>query len=429
VPRQKKILLSARLAYWISHSYFLAGVVLVLVAIFAIYRSADKLREDTQLSRVPSPEPQTSEAKDPLLQDPWDFFHPVWKKRQGVSFFSVFADHGEELPDSYVDDIVRLVDDPNQRLEKDFEVPTGLKPRVAFWLEIYTRYSSRIRVVHDRNNVGEVYGYIDLRPIYRVIPTTAQADAKGYRIETAVLKGLKARMTEAIGITKTKLLSPEEKDQVRTMLSKYGALSPRETTNLINTMRTQSGQSDMFLGALYRSKNLLPHIESVFRRQNLPVALARIPFVESSFNVRAQSKIGAMGIWQFTRETAQQMIHTEEEKSWSDPIKQTASAARLLMMYRSLLPDWGTTVTSYNSGVGRLRRLSEKYHIKHVEEIYKVPSGDALGFAGNNFYSEFLAANIAEAYKEEIFSKMLLPIDFSLVFRGSVPFPKEVCDL
>ena len=70
--------------------------------------------------------------------------------------------------------------------------------------------------------------------------------------------------------------------------------------------------------ALYRSRHLLPHIESVFRQNGLPGGLARIPFVESSFNAQAQSKIGAVGIWQSTPETARELIHADKEShAWT----------------------------------------------------------------------------------------------------------------
>ena len=105
------------------------------------------------------------------------------------------------------------------------------------------------------------------------------------------------------------------------------------------------------------------------------------------------------------------------------------SAAKLLQMYRGLLPDWGITVTSYNSGVGKLQKLVKKYRVKSVEGVISLPQPDGLGFAGQNFYAEVLAANIVEAYKEKIFSNTSGPIDLSLVFRGIRPFPKEMCDL
>jgi membrane-bound lytic murein transglycosylase D len=257
------------------------------------------------------------------------------------------------------------------------------------------------------------------------------ATAKANQIERKILKEIKSRLAEASGLASSKTLSLEEKIEIQSFLSNNGGFSKTNAENLIGAIRTQSGQSDMFLMALYRSRQLLPHIESVFKQNGLPVALARIPFVESSFNTRAESKIGAMGIWQFTTETAREMIHTEDTKQWADPLRQTKSVVRLLKMYRSVLPDWGTTVTAYNSGVGRLRRLVDKYSIRHGEELAQIPNSEntGLGFAGRNFYAEFLAANLVEAYKEDIFRHLLVPSSSSVVLKGKESMPKEICDL
>lgn len=433
----KRLPILRLLQEWVRKPYFFALFILLVVAISALYRAKAHSQGEADELLLPVNSPRNasspvSENADPLElmeKDPWHFFYPEWKRQEGQSFFSILSDNSQSLPDSVVKEINQYVDDPKQKMEKDFQVPLALKSRVKFWVEIYSRYSSRIKVVHDRNNLEVIYGYIDLRPIYRVSASNIEAESRGLRIEKRILKELKARLSDSIGLTATNSVDAKEKNEIKTMLSRYGALSTKDTQKLLAEIRTQSGQSDMFLAALFRSKNLLPHIESVFKRQKLPTALARIPFVESSFNVKAHSKIGAVGIWQFTPETAQQMIRGSEEKSWSDPLKQTSSAAKLLILYRSMLPDWGITVTSYNSGVGRLRRLSARYHLKHAEDLFKLPEKDALGFAGNNFYSEFLAANLVEAYKDEIFSKMLTPVDMARVFQGPLPFPKEICDL
>jgi membrane-bound lytic murein transglycosylase D len=114
---------------------------------------------------------------------------------------------------------------------------------------------------------------------------------------------------------------------------------------------------------------------------------------------------------------------------WSDPLRQTKSAARLLKLYRSVLPDWGTAITSYNSGVGRIRKIVEKYKISNVSGLVDLSHNDTLGFAGKNFYSEFLAANFVEAYKENLFGQLLHSMESSLVFKSNGATPKELCDL
>lgn len=373
---------------------------------------------------VAASNPETE--KDPLNAPAWSFFHSAWADSSWL--FPAPGIGATSLADteSLVHD---LVEDPESKIETEFKVPETLKSRVVFWMEIYSRYTSRMRIVHDRTNPEIIYGIFDFRPIYRVLGHTVAAEVKINQLERKALKELKGRLQEAAGITSTKDLSLTERDQLQKFLSRAGASSRKEAVELLGRIRTQSGQADMFVAALFRSKQLLPHIESVFKRHGLPVGLARIPFVESSFNPRALSKGGAMGIWQFMPETARQMIHREDEKRWSDPLKQTQSAARLLKMYRTILPDWGSTVTSYNSGVGRVRRLMQKYRIRTVADLLAVEDEDGLGFAGKNFYSEFLAANLVEAYKDKLFGGAIDTEDFSLVFKGDDPLPKEYCDI
>jgi len=411
----------------LSRSYLFLFAIFSVVTVGAFDLAAHRQNDTIQAvieatAKLPSP------AQSLLQQPAWDYFHPAWKKEEGWNLLPVMDNKEFKLPTPTAD-VSDLLTDPENRIEPQFEVTPGLKRRVLFWMEIYAKYSSRFKVIHDRFDPGIIYGVVDVRPLYRVFGTGSDTEVRVAEIERKVEKELKQRLAEAIGISPGTKMSPQERDEIRNFLSSLGALSAPETAKLIGSIRSQTGQRDMFLQALYRSGNLLPHIESVFRRNNLPAALARIPFVESSFNVKALSSVGAVGIWQFMPETAKQMSHSDENSRWVDPLKQTANAARLFQIYRSMLPDWGTTVTSYNSGVGHVRRMVQKYHVKGVEGLLMVQGSDGLGFAGQNFYSEFLAANLVEAYKEKIFSRMLGNIDLSLVFKGISPFPKDICDL
>lgn len=380
----------------------------------------------SQISKI-----QTKNSPKDIKYQPsknaWDYFHPTWVKSNSWTLIAVKNSTEKSIETSQAG---ILIEDPRHRIEKEFIPTEDIKGRVQFWIDIYSRFSSRTRVIHDRRRPEIIFGYIDFRPLYRTLPSTAVADAKARVFEKKILKELRARLDEAAGLTKTKLLSLDEKSAIQAFLSRSGALDKTSYDKFTRNIRTQTGQSDVFLLALQRSRLLLPHIESVFKQQGLPVALARIPFVESSFNPKALSKIGAVGIWQFTRETARELIHSEAEHLWSDPLRQTKSAARLLRLYRSVLPDWGTAVTAYNSGVGRVRRIAAKYKVRKIGTLIDLARNDTLGFAGKNFYAEFLAANFVEAYKEELFGSLLTGTDSKLVFKereGAVP--KELCDL
>ncbi|MBI1861645.1 MAG: transglycosylase SLT domain-containing protein [Deltaproteobacteria bacterium] len=350
----------------------------------------------------------------------WEVFKPAWKSSSNRSFFSAafdanpFAVAGLDADD--------LVLDPSNALETEFKIPGYLKSRVAFWIRVYSQYNSQVRIVHDRNRIDLVYGIIDLRPLHRELGNTVVFDIRANALERTVLRQLKTLILNA---SSGRPLSSTDPDmaELRTLLSRFGALNPLEGQRLVRDLRTQTGQRDMFLQALHRSKELLPHIESVLRQNGLPITLGRIPFVESSFNVRAQSKIGAVGIWQFTPETAREWIAKDEERFWSDPIRQTRSAARLLRGYRAMLPDWSTAVTSYNSGIGRIRRLTQKHRSNSIEPLIAARENGGLGFAGKNFFAEVMAATLVEAYKEQLFGAHMLPDKDSEMALQAVPTP------
>ncbi len=400
------------------------AIVFAVVGIIAVNVAASRMHD----LELPKHEEKAPLPPNPLSAPAWSYFHPAWDPSENSPFLPIRSD-GLGIPTGFAINVSQLVDDPKGKIEPEFKVPAYLKDQVLFWMQIHANFNSHMRIVHDRNNLSVIYGYLDFRPLHRVLGSTIALDVKSNQYEREILKDLKAKLSEAVGITKTHLLSAEEKEAIRSFLSRLGTLNAQAVAEKIPNIRTQTGQSDEFVQALYRSRILLPHIESVFKREGLPAGLGRIPFVESSFNLRAESKVGAVGIWQFMPETARQMIGTDEERLWSDPLRQTKSAARLFKIYRSMLPDWGTAITSYNAGVGRVHRLVQKYHAKDLGGILNAPGDTGLGFAGKNFFAQVLSANIIEAYKEELFDRLVEPVDSALVFNHGKPFPKETCGI
>jgi hypothetical protein len=357
--------------------------------------------------------PAAAEPTEPNREEPaphlnevqkrgWDYFHPAWLETPELNAVGSARFH----PDSWSvseTELRRIVSDPRRKLSPEFQVTDDIKERVLFWMRIHTQYSSYMRVLHDRNNPSIIYGVADFTPLFRESKSDSKAMYRLYRFEREIQKELKARLSEAAGLTKTSKLSPWERSTLRELLSKSGALGSVEAAARIASIRSQTGQRDEFMMALTRSEDLLPYIEATLRSYDLPVEIGRIPFVESSFNPRAYSKVGATGMWQFMPITARQFISHTNPDLWSDPLLQTRAAARMLLIFRSMLPDWSTTVTAYNSGAGRLQRLSRKYRAKSIGKLLETQDPTGLGFAGKNFYAQFISANLSEAYRDEIF--------------------------
>ena len=98
-------------------------------------------------------------------------------------------------------------------------------------------------------------------------------------------------------------------------------------------------------------------MRAVFRDQGMPDDLALLPHVESSFNVRAYSKYGAAGVWQFMRGTGRRFMKVDYVVDESlDPITATRAAARLLRENYAILGTWPLALTAYNHGAAGMAR-------------------------------------------------------------------------
>ena len=173
-------------------------------------------------------------------------------------------------------------------------------------------------------------------------------------------------------------------------------------------MRFQLGQKDRFLRGIFYSGRYLEEMEDIFKKADLPLQLTRLPFVESSFNLAARSKVGASGIWQLMPRTGRQyMIVNPFIDERNDPIAATQAAAKILKHNFNKLQDWSLAVTAYNFGLYGVRRLLKRRGTSDLFEIIDSKKRSRrFGFASANFYLSFLAAvyveqNANKYFKEE----------------------------
>ena len=131
--------------------------------------------------------------------------------------------------------------------------------------------------------------------------------------------------------------------------------------------------------------------------------LAYLPHVESSFQARARSSAGAVGIWQFTRGTGRKYLKiTSAIDERLDPIAAAHGAAQYLADAYEELASWPIALTAYNHGVGGMAK-AVKDHGADYEQIFNEYEGRRFGFASKNFYSEFLAARAIARDPERYF--------------------------
>ena len=135
-------------------------------------------------------------------------------------------------------------------------------------------------------------------------------------------------------------------------------------------MRFQLGQADKFQEGLIRMGRWSGYIERVLEEHGVPHELVALPHVESSYNPRAYSRVGAAGIWQFTRSTGRLYLrvdHVVDERM--DPFKASVGAARLLRDNHRRLESWPLAITAYNHGVAGIARATRKLGTRDIGAI------------------------------------------------------------
>ena len=108
-----------------------------------------------------------------------------------------------------------------------------------------------------------------------------------------------------------------------------------------------------------RAEPFLFWIVSEIERRNLPMELALIPIVESTFNPNAYSPKHAVGLWQFIGPTAKSF---GLQQDWwydgrRDPRASTVAALDFLeQLYAEFNEDWLLALAAYNTGQGNVNR-------------------------------------------------------------------------
>ena len=285
-----------------------------------------------------------------------------------------------------------------------FPVPAELQSDVDFWVDIFSHYTTAQGVLHDSRNLGVVYEHIDL-PANADRRTRQRLVAKRRELLQAVLRDL------AKG--KRDNLSDEE--------ARVLALWPADVSNAtlgaaVSQIRYQQGLRDRFLEGLERSGQWRDYIENELSALGVPIDLAALPHVESSYNPDARSHVGASGIWQFTRSTGRRYMridHVIDERN--DPFTASRAAGKLLAYNYSITGNWPMAITAYNHGLSGARRAMREFGDEAYVDILRKYNGRTFGFASRNFYVAFLAARHVDQNADTYFPGYTLdnPTDFA----------------
>ncbi len=106
------------------------------------------------------------------------------------------------------------------------------------------------------------------------------------------------------------------------------------------------------------SEYYFPLFEQELDKHNLPLELKYLAVIESALNPRAQSRVGATGLWQFMFPTGKMFgldvsSYVDER---SDPYLATEAACKYLKSLNSSFNDWDLALAAYNSGPGNVSK-------------------------------------------------------------------------
>lgn len=121
----------------------------------------------------------------------------------------------------------------------------------------------------------------------------------------------------------------------------------------------------------------------------LPLCLEYLPVIESNYNIKAVSKSGAVGLWQFMENSIAGLL---TKNNWiderKDPWLSTEAAIKKLKENYEYFKDWPLALAAYNMGLGG---LSRKIKATGCKTFWELVDGGHLKTETTNYVPKFLA--------------------------------------
>lgn len=305
----------------------------------------------------------------------------------------------------------KYLEDHEDRVDDAFRVTDYYYPSVNFWFLIYTQFESSSVVIHDKSNLNIIYKVLDFSSLHKKKVPKNTLYILQSKLADEKLKQTKKEIDELIKNPFS--LTVSSKKIYRTLASAGVQLPLKEKERkeyfkgLKKTLRSQTGQKNFIRDGVIRSLPYQTFLNSYFKKRNLPTELLAIPFLESSFNPKAHSRVNALGPWQFMPLIGSYFVpkRTNKYDYRSNVGVSSIAGAFLLSENFRIMKSWDLAVTAYNSGTKHLLRTKRELASNDIdlEAVIKHSDSESFGFASKNFYSEFLALAHVLAYRDEIY--------------------------
>ncbi|MGE0614681.1 MAG: lytic transglycosylase domain-containing protein [Bacteriovoracia bacterium] len=325
-----------------------------------------------------------------------------------------------EISNGVVSDVLA---DTQNRLPDEFKIPADLRAPNEFWLKIYSVYSTHQLVHFDSHHPEVIYEVLDFRELAEKSRNRAAYEITRRKLEKRAIAAYRKAFQKLSKKGQAKSQDPyPTREELNIVRAISGVEHGHPVSFFAKHFRTQTGQRDNVIRGLNAIEPFLETMERVFSEHGLPPELTRLSLVESSFNFRAFSKAGAAGVWQFIPKSGKEFLTINPQYRIDErlsPIKSTVAAARLLTRNQTIFRNWPMTVASYHSGLVRLIRVPKRHRTdEHLDKIFgSCSQRGILGWAGKNYYSEFIALLHADRYQDWLYGKVNVGRTASVAFK------------
>ena len=276
-----------------------------------------------------------------------------------------FKKHQSSFPKEV---LLKILRDPKNRVKKTFQISPYFRKQVIFWAQIYTQFTTDQILIHDKKNLSIVYDAFDYSDLARSKISNYQKVRKQNAMTLMATRKIKKSLIE---LSKTKRPQSKHVRELQKHLIKIKVKVPKGMsrkkffTSLAQNIRVQTGQRDKIFQGILNSFPYENFINKLFNHFNLPLELLAVAFVESSFNSKATSRVGAQGVWQIMPFIGKKLF---PQNKGTTPLRNvllsTIGASHLLSQNFKILKRWDLAVTAYNSGTKHLIRAKRKFRKK-----------------------------------------------------------------
>lgn len=288
----------------------------------------------------------------------------------------------------------------------DFPCPSALHRRIDFWIAVYKDWGKDTAIFHHPAQPSRVYSIIN-------------SGHGCYSQVASQIKKERARIKETLKQVAKKLAAGQALTTHEQHFAElFRGEPPAALRQATEKIRCQTGTREYYIDGLRRFNHYQALVDRVIAQYDLPYDIRYLPFVESSYNPLAYSRVGAAGMWQIMPYTAR-VLGLKLDSAIDqrlDPEAATDAAARYLVDARARLTTLAKTIdptitdekispfiiTSYNYGVRGMEKAMARVAPDYLTVLsrYKSPN---FQVAVQNFYASFLAARHVARNAERYF--------------------------